>query len=188
MNNMAKINETTTLAKGKFLELQRISFTNDDGKELQWEACQRVNKVNAVSMFAIRPRAKAIVLVRQFRAPIGKYCIECPAGLIEGGETVMESARRELLEETGYTIGRVLDSGVAAENSAGMTGELTTPIVVLIDENVPRKNQRMDAAEHIEILEVPINKLCNFLKRATENGDVVSGKLLAFSYGMRITF
>lgn len=183
---MAKINETTTLAKGKFLELQKISFTNDDGKELQWEACQRVNKVNAVSVFAIRPKAKTIVLVRQFRAPVGKYCIECPAGLIEDGETAMESAGRELLEETGYTIGKVLDCGVAAENSAGMTGELTTPIVAFIDESVPRKNQRMDGTEHIEILEVSINKLCNFLKKATENGDVVSGKLLAFSYGMRI--
>ena len=185
---MAKINETTTLAKGKFLELQKISFTNDDGKELQWEACQRVNKVNAVSVFAIKPKARTIVLVRQFRAPVGKYCVECPAGLIEDGETTIESAGRELLEETGYTMGKVLDCGVAAENSAGMTGELTTPIVALIDESVPRKNQRMDGTEHIEILEVPINKLCNSLKKATEGGDVVSGKLLAFSYGMRIAF
>jgi len=30
--------------------------------------------------------------------------------------------------------------------------------------------------------------LCNSLKKATEGGDVVSGKLLAFSYGMRIAF
>ncbi len=184
---MAKINKTTTVAKGKFLELQKIFFTNDDGKELQWEACQRVNQVNAVGIIAIKPKEKTIVVVRQFRPPVGKYCIECPAGLIEDGENVLESARREMLEETGYTIGSIVESGVAAENSAGMTGELATPIIAFIDESIPRKNQDLDASEHIEVVEVPIAKLCSFLKKASENGDVVSGKLLSFSYGLRLS-
>ena len=184
---MSTIDNTETIAKGKFLELQRISFTNDDGKELQWEACQRVNQANAVSVFAIMPKAKTIVLVRQFRPPVGKYCIECPAGIIEEGESVLESAKRELLEETGYVVDKVVETGVAAENSSGLTGELTTPIVALIDESKPRAKQHLDNSEHIEVLEVPISRLCNTLKKASANGDVVSGKLLAFSYGLRLS-
>lgn len=183
---MAEIRSTETIASGRFLELQRINYVNDDGKELKWEACQRVNRTNAVSIFAIKPGRGTIVLVRQFRAPVGKYCIECPAGLIEDGESALVSAQRELLEETGYTLGRIVENGFAAENSAGLTGELTTPIIALIDETVPRRSQSLDESEHIEILEVPLASLVDFLKEANAKGDMVSGKLLTFAYGMTI--
>ena len=39
---------------------------------------------------------------KQFHPPIGKVCIEVPAGLIDAGETPEECAVRELKEETGY--------------------------------------------------------------------------------------
>jgi len=42
------------------------------------------------------------VLEKQFRPPVGKVCIEIPAGLIDEGETPEEAAVRELREETGY--------------------------------------------------------------------------------------
>ena len=42
------------------------------------------------------------VMERQFRYGLGKTCYEIPAGVIEKGETPIEAARRELLEETGY--------------------------------------------------------------------------------------
>jgi 8-oxo-dGTP pyrophosphatase MutT (NUDIX family) len=42
------------------------------------------------------------VLEKQFRPPVGKVCIEVPAGLIDEGETPEEAAVRELKEETGY--------------------------------------------------------------------------------------
>jgi len=182
---MAKNYDTYSMARGKFLELQTVFYVDDAGRHLQWEACQRVNQVNAASIFAIKRKAKTIVLIRQFRPPVGKYCIECPAGLIEPGESALEAARREMLEETGYAISEVVEEGVAAENSAGMTGELVTPVVAFVDEGVPRAEQRLDDAERIEVLEVPLKRLTKFLKEATESGDVVSGKLLAFSYGMR---
>lgn len=43
-----------------------------------------------------------ILLQKQFRPPVGKICIEVPAGLIDAGETPAQCALRELKEETGY--------------------------------------------------------------------------------------
>lgn len=42
------------------------------------------------------------VMERQYRHGLGKTCFEIPAGVIEKGETPLEAARRELMEETGY--------------------------------------------------------------------------------------
>ncbi|HEU5075140.1 MAG TPA: NUDIX hydrolase, partial [Polyangiaceae bacterium] len=44
-----------------------------------------------------------LVLIRQYRHGIGRVTLELPAGVIESSETPLEGARRELLEETGYT-------------------------------------------------------------------------------------
>ncbi len=48
-----------------------------------------------------------VVLVRQFRAPVGGWVLEVPAGRVDPGETPEEAARRELVEETGYRPGRL---------------------------------------------------------------------------------
>lgn len=45
---------------------------------------------------------KRILLVRQYRLPANKYLWELPAGKVDDGETPLQAARRELIEETGY--------------------------------------------------------------------------------------
>jgi ADP-ribose pyrophosphatase len=47
--------------------------------------------------------AEHVLLERQFRYPLGRAIVEFPAGKIDAGEPPFECARRELLEETGYT-------------------------------------------------------------------------------------
>src|SRR5579872_3649919 len=54
-----------------------------------------------VVIFALTPDRR-VVLVRQYKHGIGRVVLELPAGAIDPGETPMETARRELSEETGY--------------------------------------------------------------------------------------
>lgn len=52
-------------------------------------------------MLAVDAR-KRILLVRQYRVPARAYLWELPAGKLDAGETPLQAARRELIEETGY--------------------------------------------------------------------------------------
>jgi ADP-ribose pyrophosphatase len=54
-----------------------------------------------------RPSRGDIVLVRQYRHPVGEELWEVPAGKIEHGEPPLETALRELIEETGYRAERM---------------------------------------------------------------------------------
>jgi ADP-ribose pyrophosphatase len=64
---------------------------------------------------------KKIPLVRQFRPAIERFTLEFPSGLRETREEPDATARRELLEETGYTASRVASLGVGASDSGRLT-------------------------------------------------------------------
>jgi len=88
----------TTLHTGKFLALVKVGH---------WEFADRVNAAGAAVIIAVTTEQK-VLLVEQYRTPVHARTIELPAGIIgdEPGstdESIAEAARRELLEETGYT-------------------------------------------------------------------------------------
>lgn len=102
------------LYEGKYLDLV---------KEGRWEYCRRKNDTEAVMIFACTPENK-VLLVEEFRPPIGKRCLCFPAGLSgdEGPESHELAARRELEEETGYTA-ETMEYLFTAPSSPGLTSE-----------------------------------------------------------------
>src|SRR5580704_13589060 len=71
-----------------------------------WEYAERKNVTGIVAIIAVTAEGK-LLLVEQYRPPLGKTVIELPAGLAgdiagQEGEAMVTAARRELLEETGY--------------------------------------------------------------------------------------
>ena len=79
---------------GKFVEVRRRG---------RWEYAGRPGNMRAAVILAVD--ADEVILVEQYRVPVGKFCLEFPAGLIGDeieGEDALTSAKRELEEETGY--------------------------------------------------------------------------------------
>ena len=105
-----------TLYEGQWLRLVRIGH---------WESCERTHAQGmAVIVIAVTP-ADEVLFVEQFRIPLGARTIEMPAGL--GGDdyaedTLVDAARRELIEETGWSPGRV-DVLLTGPTSSGMSNE-----------------------------------------------------------------
>lgn len=92
----------------------------------RWEYVERAGRIGAVVILA--EAEGKIVLVEQHRVPIGKRCLELPAGLIgdgRGDDNVALAARRELQEETGFTAQRIEILGEFF-SSPGMVAESFT--------------------------------------------------------------
>ena len=173
-----KITGRECLGGGAFLELVRLSYTDDRGRARMWETVERVRCGGAVIIAATFEPEGDLLLVRQFRPPAGRYTIEFPAGLIDPGETPEESARRELFEETGYT-GKILGRFPPAVSSPGLSGESAVLVRMSIDSAAfpTPPVQHLEETESIACFRVPRAELRDFLIRAAREGDIVDSKL-----------
>ena len=70
-----------------------------------------------VNVIPVTPQGK-VVVIRQYRHGTGEISLEIPGGVVDAGESHEETARRELLEETGYTAGEIIPIGRVAANPA----------------------------------------------------------------------
>jgi ADP-ribose pyrophosphatase len=89
----------------------------------RWEYVSRTRNISAAVIVAVD--AGAVLLVEQYRLPLGRNCLELPAGLIgdeTAGEAPEAAAARELEEETGYRAARVTGLGHYF-SSPGMVSE-----------------------------------------------------------------
>jgi len=93
-----------------------------------------------------------VLLERQFRYPHGRDFIELPAGKLEPSEPHLETAKRELLEETGYVAGRLMPLGRPLE-CAYSTIERHAFLAV---DCVRDRAQALDETEFIDVVEKPI--------------------------------
>ncbi|CAN7504248.1 NUDIX hydrolase [Caballeronia sp. LjRoot29] len=96
---LEKTVESKLLHKGKFLTLKIDTVELPDGKHATREFVEHPGAVMILPLFD----DGRVLLERQYRYPIAKVLLEYPAGKIDPNESELACAKRELLEETGYT-------------------------------------------------------------------------------------
>jgi ADP-ribose pyrophosphatase len=109
--NTPKINGTTKLTDNKFLNMYELDVQHRNGASSKYHVASRAKSTDELSATTgkVKPTAVVmlgtyednLVLIRQYRYPIGGYIYELPAGLIDEGEDVLTAAKREMFEETG---------------------------------------------------------------------------------------
>jgi len=171
-------NNNDIVHSGKYLKL-----VIRDG----WEYIERVNCSGIVIIVAKTPDDK-ILLVEQFRPPVGKNTIGFPAGLAgdargKRGESLAAAARRELLEETGYSARRMAPF-FEGPVSAGMCGDMVT---IFHAQGLKKVACGGGVGDHekIRVHEVPVATADAWLKAQGRKGILVGPNVFAGLYFLR---
>lgn len=142
----------------------------------KWEYVGRPGNMQAAVILAVDDGH--VILVDQYRVPLGKRCLELPAGLIgdeDAGEDVAAAAARELEEETGYRAGRIEDLG-GFYSSPGMLSE-SFHLVRAHDLIKVGEGGGVDD-EDIHVHRVPIGDVPAFISAKRAEGFGIDVKLL----------
>ena len=117
------------------------------------KAISHQNKPDGVILYGVYGEEKdKVVLIRQYRYPLGGYCYEFPAGLVEKGEDMQEAATREMYEETGLTFTPV-EAGAYSRpffTTIGMTDESCGTVYGYCSGTPTNCNQ--EASEEIQVV------------------------------------
>lgn len=132
---------------GKFLEVHKDKVRLPDGAQTEREY---VRHPGAVAVVALTEEG-AVVLERQHRYPLRRDFIEIPAGKIDPGEAQLETAKRELLEETGYAAAEWTRLGLI-HNAIGYSDE---SIELWLARGLEQREAKLDAGEFLEVFTLP---------------------------------
>jgi ADP-ribose pyrophosphatase len=160
---------------GVLLKVQRDVVRLPDGSEGTREYIRHPGAVAIVPVFDDR----RVLLERQFRSPHRRVFIELPAGKLEPGEPHLDTAKRELLEETGYSAAEWTRLGVI-HTAIAYTDEAIELFLAkkLKNEGKPR----LDAGEFVETIDVPFEEAIEMVR----DGRITDAKSVAGLLWMKV--
>ncbi|MFZ5802077.1 MAG: NUDIX hydrolase [Candidatus Omnitrophota bacterium] len=169
-----KKGEKVLLMEGKYRR-----FVSVDG----WEYLERKNCDGVVAILGVTDQNE-VVLVEQYRPPVGKHVIEFPAGLVNDlahlpDETMEDAARREFFEETGYEAGKMERLGEGPASCASLAD------IIVLYRAMGLKKVGLgggDAMEDIRVHTVPLSGIHAWLKARRAEGFYIDPKIYAGLY------
>ena len=152
---------------GKLLHVRRDTVRLPDGTLATREY---IVHPGAVLVVPVLPDGR-LVVERQYRYPLGRVMIEFPAGKLDPGETPLDSARRELREETGYL--------AASWQTLGQVHPIvsysTETIEFFVAEGLTHVGARLDAGEFLDIVLMSVAAML----AAIDRGEITDAKTVA---------
>ena len=150
---------------------KHLMFLSDHG----WEYVTRTHATGVVGIIAVNDEEQ-LVLVEQYRPPVAARVLELPAGLVgdNAPESSEEAARRELLEETGYSA-ESMEVLFAGPSSAGLADE----VVHLVRAHGLRQTHPGGGieGESIVVHRVPLHGLESFIEDFEASDGMVDFKV-----------
>ncbi len=159
--------ESTQLYRGRLLDVRLDRVRLPDGSEATREY---VKHQGAAVVIPVLDNG-ALLFERQYRYPLRQVFYEFPAGKIDPGEEAFATAKRELLEETGYTAQTWRHLGVM-HPCVGYSDER---IEIFLANGLQQQTaQRLDHGEFLEVFEMSLENALN----AVQQGRITDAKTI----------
>ncbi|MBU2512891.1 NUDIX hydrolase [bacterium] len=136
-----------------------LDYQDMKGQHKTWQFASRHQEPRCISRSFDAPDAVVIVpfhkeknklvVIKEFRVPLADYQLGFPAGLIDTGETIEEAGKRELNEETGLILTRVLKKSPPVYSTSGLTDESVSLLYVECEGEV--SNEHNESSEDISV-------------------------------------
>jgi len=152
--------------RGKLLTVHSDRVRLPDGTE---SVREHIRHPGAVVMIAALDNGK-LLFERQFRYPVGRVFLELPAGKIDAGELPLDTARRELREETGYKARHWLHLGVM-HPCIGYSNER---IDIFLAHGLVFVGHERDQGEFLEVMELSLSDAM----MAVRDGEITDAKTI----------
>ena len=162
--------ESAKVFDGVLLQVYKDRVVLPDGRESVREYIRHPGAAVMIPLL----KTGELIMERQYRYPLRQELLELPAGKIDAGEDPVESARRELLEETGYRGGRFTRLGVV-HPCIGYSDEV---IYIYLVENLTFHSERQDKDEFIETFRIGLQDAVEGIRA----GRITDGKTITGIY------
>ena len=160
--------EKQVVYDGKRLRLELHHFRDEDSqKRFVREVVVHPGAVTVLPLLDER----TILLLRNTRHAVGTILVELPAGTLEKGESPMNCAGRELLEETGYLAGRMKPIGTFFTSP----GILSEKMYAFAAYDLVKKVQSLEEGEDIELMTATLDEAIAMIA----HGQIQDGKTIA---------
>jgi|GEM_PF-36914 len=168
----AKVNERVTIHRGRTFTLLKENLTLENGVTVDLEIIRHPGASAIVPLSG----DNTVILIKQYRHAIGDFIWEIPAGTLQENEAPLECAKRELIEETGFSAG-----------TWQKLGEIT-PVPGYADERIhlflacelEPAEQNLDKDEMIRVHEIGLEDAMEMIYQGTiQDGKTTAALFLA---------
>lgn len=155
------------LYRGRAVNLRMDTVEKSNGKTTTREV---VEHSNCVAVVVVDEQGN-VLLVRQYRYPVGKFLLEIPAGGIDPNEEPIDCVRRELQEEIGYFPQKIEELG----GFYSVPGYGTEYLYCYLATDLVPSRLIAEDSEGIEVVRVPISKITQLIT----SGEICDAKSIA---------
>jgi len=164
----------------RHLNFFEIDYRDRHGKRRTWQIVSRqaepkcrtgaFSVPDAVVIVPYHRAKDRLVVIREFRVALGDYQYGFPAGLVDEGEGIATATARELREETGLKMTRLLKSSPPVFSSSGLTDEAI--VMVYVECEGEPNNHHNESSEDIQTLFVSPAEAADLCRNSTLKIDV----------------
>jgi nudix-type nucleoside diphosphatase (YffH/AdpP family) len=171
----AVINHSVTLHQGRVFNLVKENYTLENGVSSEMDFIQHPGAAAMVPLL----NNQEVVLIKQYRHAIREFIWEIPAGTLDAGESPLNCARRELVEETGYSADNWHQLGTITP----LPGYSDERIHIFMASDLKPAEQHLDDDEMLNVHSVKFNDALQMILTGEINdGKTISGLFLASNW------